>query len=153
MYSIKKLSDLYSVSRRVSFETLMNEEEEKFILAELKQEMFKNFIASGKVDFGTNYILETKKEIQDSCITYAMVLVEVEIIKLNDTVPYFVPKLPLSLDISVDTLRTALCGDGYLKEELKGMSEAKIRQIWKDRLEESVINQYKKVERLGLYND
>ena len=96
MYSIKKLSDLYSVSRRVSFETLMNEEEEKFILAELKQEMFKNFIASGKVDFGTNYILETKKEIQDSCITYAMVLVEVEIIKLNDTVPYFVPKLPLS---------------------------------------------------------
>lgn len=153
MYSIKKLSDLYSVSRKVSFESLINEEEEKFILAELEQEMFKNFIASGKIEFGTNYILETKKEIQDFCVVYVMALVEVEIVKLNDTVPCFVPKLPLSLDIGVDTLRTALCGDGYLKEELERMSEAEIRQVWKDRIEEGIINQYKKVERLGLYND
>ena len=153
MYNIKKLSDLYSVSRKVSFESLLNEEEEKFILAELKQEMFKNFIISGKIEFGTNYILETKKEIQDSYVLYVMSLVEVEIIKLNETIPCFIPKLPLSLDISVNTLRTALCGDGYLKEELEKMSEAEIRQIWKDRFEESIINQYKKVERLGLYHD
>lgn len=153
MYSIKKLSDLYSVCRRVSFEASRTEEEEKFILAELKQEMFKTFIASDKVKFGTNYILETKKEIQDSCISYVMVLVEVEIVKVNEAIPFFVPIFPLSLDISVDTLRTALCGDGYLKEELERMSETEIRQIWKDRLEESIINQYKKAERLGLYHD
>ena len=82
-----------------------------------------------------------------------MSLVEVEIIKVNDTVPFFIPEFPLSLNISVNTLRTALCGDGYLKEELENMSEAVIRQIWKDKIEESIINQFTKVERLGLYSD
>lgn len=81
---INKLSERFSVSRHVSKEELTDVYSEDFIESQLKMELFKQFVIDKKINFNTNYIFTTKKELDGENIVFILSMIEVEILKKGE---------------------------------------------------------------------
>lgn len=62
---------------------------------------------------------------------------------------------PVMIDLVVDLekFRYSLIGDGYLRDEVIGMSDENLIAILKDRITNHIDAEYDKGERLGLYDE
>lgn len=58
--------------------------------------------------------------------------------------------MKVSLDVDLEKFRCSLVGDGYLKEEVINMSQEKLIEVLKDRINRHIENEYHKSKRMFL---
>lgn len=59
----------------------------------------------------------------------------------------------IEIDVDLEKFRWSLVGDGYIRDEVVGMSDEILIHILKQRITNHIDSEYNKGKRLGLYDE